>query len=122
VVRSIVEIGFGLVYLIGALFNCLYTWRHGAEFYGGFAARAVWPPARGFVASVVIPRAAIFTGILVGFQALVGLSILSRGALVTPALVAGALFCIGAALVSSLGGAIANMVMACVQIYLALAR
>jgi hypothetical protein len=39
--RNIVEIGFGLLYLVGAIFNVLYTLRHGDEFYGSFAEKSL---------------------------------------------------------------------------------
>jgi hypothetical protein len=120
--RNIFEIGFGLIYVVGAVFNCFYTWRHGAEFYGSFATGAMWPPARQFVPAVVISSATLFTGMLIAFQVIVGLSILSRGTLVVPALGTGAIFCVGAALFSSPGGAIANLIMAGLQTYLAVTR
>ena len=120
--RNIFEIGFGLLYLIGAIFNCLYTLRHGNEFYGSFADKAMLIPSRQFVRKVVIPRARLFTGMLIAFQVLVALSILSRGNLVEPGLIAGAVFCFGAALVSNGSGAIANLLMALVQIFLVFTR
>ena len=30
--RNLIEIGFGVLYLIGAIFNPLYTLRHGDKF------------------------------------------------------------------------------------------
>ena len=118
--RNIIEIGFGLLYLIGAIFNSLYTWRHGNEFYGSFADHAVLVPARQFVRKLVIPRQRLFTGMLIVFQLLVATSILSRGNLVEPGLIAGAVFCFSAALVSNTPGAAANLLMALVQMFLAL--
>src|SRR5271157_2552099 len=118
----IIEIGFGLLYLIGAIFNLLYTLHHGNEFYGSFADKAMLVPSRQFVRKVVIPRAKLFTGILVAFQFLIAISILSRGNLVEPGLIAGAVFCFGAAIVSNPAGAIANLLMALVQIFLAITK
>lgn len=112
--------GFGLVYVVGAVFNSLYTWRHGAEFYGGFAAGAMWALSRRFVQAVVIPSARVFTGMLIVFQVVVGVSILSQGAQAAPGLLAGAAFALGAAFFSSPGGAVANLAMAGLQSYLAL--
>ncbi len=40
ILRNIVEIGFGLLFLVGAIFNVSYTLRHGEEFYGSFATSA----------------------------------------------------------------------------------
>ena len=120
--RNIIEIGFGLLYLIGAIFNSLYTLRHGNEFYGSFADGAMLAPSREIIRRVVIPRARLFTGLLIAFQLLVALSILSRGNLVEPGLIAGATFCLAAAFVSNTPGAFANLLLAAVQTFLALTR
>jgi len=117
--RNIIEIGFGLLYLIGAIFNFLYTLRHGNELYGSFADKAMLVPSRQFVRKVVIPRARLFTGILIAFQLMVASSILSRGNLVDPGLIAGAVFCFSTALVSNTSGVVANLSMALVQMFLA---
>ena len=69
--RNILEIGLGMLYLIGAIFNSLYTFRHGREFYGGFAGEAWLIPARGVIRNAVIPRARVFTILLIVFQVIV---------------------------------------------------
>ena len=120
--RNIIEIGFGLLYLIGALFNFLYTLRHGDEFYGSFADKAMFVPSRQLIRKMVIPRARLYTGLLIAFQLLAALSILSRGAFVEPALIAGATFCFIVVFVSNTPGAIANLLMALVQMLLAFTR
>lgn len=120
--RNILEIGFGLLYLIGAIFNFLYTLRHGDEFYGSFADKAMLAPARQFIQRVVIPQTRLFTGLLIAFELLVALSILSRGGLVELGLFAGAVFCFSVVLVSNVPGAMANLLMAVVQLFLALTR
>jgi hypothetical protein len=120
--RNILEIGFGVLYLIGAIFNSLYTFSHGDEFFGSFAEKAILAPARSFVQKVVIPNAKVFTVLLIIFQVSVAICILSRGALVVPGVMAGAIFCFGAVLVSNPGGAIANLVMAILQLYLGYSR
>ena len=121
-IRNILEIGIGLLFLIGAIFNSLYTFRHGDEFYGSFAENALLPPARRLVRVLVIPNARLFTVLLVVFQLIVAFCILSRGDLVVPGLIAGAIFCFAAALVSNTGGAVANLILAVGQLYLALTR
>jgi hypothetical protein len=118
-IRNLLEIGFGLVYLIGAIFNSLYTLRHGDEFYGSFARGAWFTPSRRFIQAVVIPRSRVFTILLIIFQALVAFAILSRGPIVAYGLIAGALFCQGVVLVSNTTGAIANLVLAAAQFLLA---
>ena len=120
--RNLVEIGFGLLYLIGAIFNSLYTLRHGDEFYGGFADKAILAPAKSLIQKVVIPHARLFTISLIVFQLAVAFCILSRGALVTPGLIAGAIFSFAVVFVSNAPGAIASLVMSVVQLYLALTR
>jgi hypothetical protein len=120
--RNLVEIGFGLLYLIGAIFNSLYTLRHGDEFYGGFADKAILAPAKSLIQKVVIPHARLFTISLIVFQLAVAFCILSRGALVTPGLIAGAIFSFAVVFVSNTSGAIANLVMSVALMYLALIR
>jgi hypothetical protein len=117
--RNLVEIGFGVLYLIGAIFNSLYTFRHGDEFYGGFADKAILSPARILIQKVVIPHGSLFTISLIVFQLIVAYCILSRGPLVKPGLIAGAIFSFGVVLVSNAFGAVANLGMAIVQLYLA---
>ena len=121
-VRDIFEIGFGLLYLVGALFNAAYTLRHGEEFYGSFAEGALFVPFRALIRNVIIPNAVLFSGLLIVFQLLVAYSILSRGALVTSGFTAGAIFCLAAVPVSNVPGAAANLLMAVAQVYLAFTR
>ncbi len=121
-IRNLVEIGFGVLYFVGALFSSFYIWRHGEEFYGSFASGAILSPARQLIRRVVIPRARVFTVLLIVFQLTVALCILSRGALVRPGLIAGAVFAFAAVFASNAPGAIANLVMALVQSYLAFVR
>jgi hypothetical protein len=109
-VRNLIEIGFGALYLIGAIFNSLYTFRHGDEFFGSFANKAILAPSRQLVQKVIIPHAKVFTVLLVIFQVTVAFCVLGRGALVVPGLMAGAVFCFGAVFVSNIPGAIANLV------------
>jgi hypothetical protein len=117
-IRNILEIGFGILFVIGAIFNSLYTFRNGEEFYGSFAEKALLPLSRKLVKNVVIPRDKVFTILLITFQLIVAVFILSRGALVGPALIAGGIFAFGAAWVSNTGGMIANLLMAVLLIYL----
>jgi hypothetical protein len=120
--RNILEVGVGIVYLIGAVFNSLYTFRHGEEFYGIFA-RGTWlKPTGQAMRKMVIPQSKMFTGLLVVFQVSAALSILSRGSFVGFGLIAGATFCFIAALVSNTTGAIANFILAGVQLFLLLTR
>lgn len=122
VLRNILEIGLGLLFLVGAIFNASYTFRHGEEFYGSFAASAWFPPARTLVRRLVIPQAKFFTILLVVLQLSIALMILSRGELVQVGLVVGAGFSLLAALVSNVPGATANLALAIIMALLAFTR
>jgi hypothetical protein len=120
--KNFLEIGFGVIYLIGAVFNFTYTRSHGTEFYTGFADGAWFPPAAWLIRTAVIPNPAVFTAILVSFQVLVGIALLSQGPFVGLALLAGVVFCLYAVFVCNVSGAIANLAMAVLQYYLASLR
>lgn len=120
--RTFGEIGLGVIYLIGAVFNAVWTLGHTGEFYGGFADGAWLGPARSLIRDVVLPNARVFTLLLVVFQTTVAVLVLTRGDLVAPALVAGGAFAVVAALASSPGGTAGNLVLAAVQFALAFAR
>lgn len=120
--RSAAEIAFGVLHAIGAVFNTVYTLRHSAEFYGGFAEGGWFRPAEWFIRNVVMPNGTLFTVLLILFQAAVAIAILSRGDLVTAALLAGGVFALVVAFFSSPGGTAANLVLAAGQFALALTR
>jgi hypothetical protein len=120
--KNIVEIGLGLLFLVGAIFNVSYTLRHGEEFYESFAASAWFRPSRKLVRSVVIPQAKLFTIALVALQVSIAVTILSRGNLIQYGLVAGAVFSLAAVLVSNVPGAIANLALAALLVFLAFTR
>ena len=120
--RNIVEIGFGLLFLVGVIFNASYTLRHGEEFYGSFAASAWFRPARKLVRRVVIPHAKFFTVLLIVVQASIAFMILSRGSLVEAGLMAGAAFSLVAVPVCNVPGAIANFVLAAILALLVFIR
>ncbi len=122
IVKTIVEIGIGLLFLIGAIFNASYTLRHGEEFYGSFAASAWFHPARKLVRNLVIPHAQLFTILLIAAQASIAVMILARGNLVQLGLISGAVFSLAAVPVSNVPGAIANFALVAIQLYLAFTR
>lgn len=121
-VRNLLEIGIGILYSIGAVFNLMYTRNHGEEFYGSFAAGALFKPMRSIVSRIVIPNSKTFTLLLAGFQVLVAVSIFTRGSLTVIGLYAGAAFCVIAAAASNLPGAFANLLLAAAQVVLAYTR
>ena len=120
--RTILEIGFGIIYMIGAGFSLAYILRHGEKFYSGFAERTWFSPAKWFITKFVIPNPRMFTTTLILFQLFVGIAILSQGPSVKLGLLAGTAFCMYAVFVSNLPGAIANLVLAVLQFYLASGR
>lgn len=120
--RSIFEIGLGILYMIGAGFNFAYTLKHGDEFYGGFAKSTWFAPAKWFIEKFVLPTPRIFTITLILFQLFVAVALLSQGAYVGLGLLAGTAFCMYAVFVSNVPGAIANLALAVLQFYLASVR
>ncbi len=120
--RTIGEIGMGLIYLVGAGFNSLWTFGHTDQFYGSFADGAWLGPARSLIRDLIIPNARLFTVLLIVLQVVVGVLILSRGDLVRTALIIGGIFALVAALASSPGGTAGNLFLAGIQFALALAR
>jgi hypothetical protein len=119
ILQTIGEIGFGLLFLVGAIFNLGYTLRHGEEFYGSFAENAWFPPSSSLIRRLVIPHASIFTTLLIALQIGIAILILSRGDFVKTGLIVGCLFSLVAAFASSIGGAIANLILAALMALLA---
>lgn len=120
--RLVGEIGVGVLFAAGAVFNAAYTLGHGDKFYGAWVAGAWHEPARWLLRTVILPHAKAFTVLLILFEATLAVMILGRGGFVRPALVAGAVFCVIAAAVSSPGGTVGNLTLAAMQTALALAR
>ena len=120
IVKTVLEIAFGVLFLIGAIFNTFYTLRHGDVFYGGFADNAMIPIVRKFFRNIVIPHSKFFTIPFIAFELFVAFAILSRGSLVQVGLIAGSAFAFVAVFLSSVGGAIANLIMAIVLLLLAI--
>lgn len=120
--RLVVEVALGVLYAVGAVFNSLYTLRHGADFYEDFADNAWLSPARRLINSLVIPNATVFTLLLIVFQAAIAIAILTRGEFVKPALLAGGAFSLGVAFFSNPAGAFAGLALATLQFGLALSR
>ena len=120
--RPIIEISIGVLYAVGAVFNTVYTLHHSDKFYGAFVEGAWLGPARWFLRTVVLPNATVFTVSVILFEIVVAIMILTRGDLVRAALIAGAVFSVTAAVVSSPGGTAGNLALAAIQVALALGR
>lgn len=122
IIRNVAEIGFGVLFIIGAVFHYSYTLRHGREIYKRFATNAWFNEYRKLIQNSIIPHATYFTVFLIFFQASIGLMLLTRGNLVVPALIAGALFSIFIIPASNVRGAIANLILLVVLIFLILSN
>ena len=83
VLHSALEIGLGVAYGVGAVFNAAYTLNHADDFYGSVARGAWFPPGRWFVEHVILREPAAFTAPLILFELTLAILILSRTALVT---------------------------------------
>ena len=121
-IQNLLEVGIGIIYLVGAGFNFIYTMKHGEKFYAGFAEGAWFAPAKWFIQRFVLPRPGIFTVTLILFQLFVGIALVSQGPYVGLGLLAGTAFCMYAVFVSNVPGAIANLALAVLQFYLASVR
>lgn len=119
---DIVEIGFGVLFIIGAIFHTLYTLRHGKALYGNFANNAWLDLYRTIIWKLVIPHTTVFTILLIIFQMSVGLMILTRGSLIEEGLFAGAAFSLAIIPASNTRGILANSGLAAVLVVLALLR
>ena len=120
--RTILEIGFGVLYMIGAGFSLAYIRKNGEKFYTNFADNTWFAPASWFIRKYVLPYPNIFTTTLILFQLLVAFALLSQGPNVTLGLLAGTAFCMYAVFVSNVPGAVANLALALLQFYLATSR
>ncbi len=118
---NIGRIGFGLLFLVGAVFNLAYTFNHGDVFFGSFEKNAWFPLSRTLVREFVIPQAKVATVAIVLVQVTAAILILS-GIFVETGLIIGAIFAFAAALVSSPGGTIGNLVLGVLQVLLTFAN
>lgn len=120
--RTATEIAVGVLYVVGGVFNIVYTLRHRHEFYGDWADSAWLGPAGSFVRHHVVPRSVVVTVVLIAFQLMIAAAILSRGDVVGPALFLGGAFALVVAVFSSPGGVAANLALAILQFTLAAIR
>ena len=121
-IRTVAELVIGVLYAIGAGHQALFTLRHSQEFYGDMADRAWLRPAEVFIEKLLVPNSVTVTVLVVAFQAAVAIAILTRGAAVGPALVAGGVFSIIGALTGSPAETIGYGVLAGIHFWLASAR
>jgi len=120
--RAVAEIVIGVLYAIGAGDQALNTLRHSQDFYNDMADQAWIRPAEALVDKLFVPNSVTVTVLLVVFQAALAIAILTRGAAVRPALVAGGVFSIVGALTGNPAETIGFGVLAVIHFRLASAR
>ena len=69
--RTFAEIGIGAIYLIGAVFNSIWTLGHTEEFYGGFTEGAWLGPAQSLIRDLIVRNARILGFSLIGIGLLI---------------------------------------------------
>ena len=120
--RSVAEIVIGILYAIGAANQAVFTLRESAEFYQAMADNAWLRPAEALIESFLVPNSVVITVLVIGFEALAAIAILSRTAAVGPALVAGGAFSIIGAFTGNPVETIGYVLLAIVHFGLAFAR
>ena len=112
----------GALYAMGAVHQALYVLPESREFYVSMAAQAWLRPAQVFIEEVLVPNSAVVTVLVAAFEATLAIAILSRGAGVRWALVAGGVFSIVGALTGSPAETIGYGALAAIHFWLAGAR
>ncbi len=112
----------GALYAMGAVHQAVYVLPESREFYVSMAAQAWLRPAQVFIEEVLVPNSAVVTVLVAAFEATLAIAILSRGAGVRWALVAGGVFSIVGALTGSPAETIGYGALAAIHFWLARAR
>jgi hypothetical protein len=120
--RTAIEVVIGVFYTLGAGTQALWVLRHSEKFYRDMADRAWLPPAEAFIEGVLVPNSVLITVLVAVFEAGLAIAILTRGAAVGPALVAGGIFSIVGALTGSPGETVFYGALAAVHFWLAAAH
>jgi hypothetical protein len=117
--RTAAELAIGSLYAIGAGHQTLWVLRHSQEFYGDMANQAWLRPAEIVIEELILPNSVTVTILVIVFQAAVAIGILTRGAAVRPALVAGGVFSIIGAVFGSPAETVGYGLLAAIQFRLA---
>lgn len=120
--RRTSEVVIGVLYAIGAVHQAFFVLPESREFYVAMAAQAWIRPAQIFVEEVLVPNSAAVTVLVAVFEATLAVAILSRGAAVRWALVAGGVFSIVGALTGSPAETIGFGLLAAIHFWLARER
>lgn len=90
--RAVTQTVIGVLYALGTLHQGLFVLRSSQDFYLTMADRAWIGPAESLVENFLVPYSRVVTILVVVFQGLLAVAILSRRQFVAPALVAGGVF------------------------------
>ena len=120
--RTVIEVVIGVFYALGTAAQALWVLPNSEKFYRDMADRAWLPPAEAFIEGALIPNSAAVTVLVAVFEAGAAIAILTRGAAVGPALVAGGIFSIVGALTGSGGETLFYGALALVHFWLAAAH
>jgi hypothetical protein len=120
--RTVIEVVIGVFYAFGAGGQALWILPRGQNWYEDMADRAWLPPAEVFIEKVLVPNSVTVTVLAAIFEAAVAIAILTRGAAVAPALIAGGVFSIVGALIGSPGETVFYGAVAVLHFWLAAAH
>jgi hypothetical protein len=120
--RTVIEVVVGVFYAVGAGGQALWILPRGQKWYEDMADRAWLPPAEVFIEKVLVPNSVTVTVLAAIFEAAVAIAILTRGAAVAPALIAGGVFSIVGALIGSPGETVFYGAVAVLHFWLAAAH
>ncbi len=120
--RTVIEVVIGVFYTLGAGSQALWILPRGQNWYEDMADRAWLPPAEVFIEKVLVPNSVTVTVLAAVFEAAVAIAILTRGAAVVPALIAGGVFSIVGALIGSPGETVFYGAVAVLHFWLAAAH
>ncbi|MEE8376153.1 MAG: hypothetical protein V3S26_07540 [Acidimicrobiia bacterium] len=120
--RTVVEVVIGVFYALGAGYQSLWVLRHSEEFYRDMADGSWLPPAQAFIEKVLVPNSVAVTALVAVFEAGAAIALLTRGAAVVPALIAGGIFTIVGALTSRPGESVFFVALAALHFWLAAAH
>lgn len=120
--RTVIEVVIGMFYAVGAGGQALWILPRGQKWYEDMADRAWLPPAEVFIEKVLVPNSVTVTVLAAIFEAAVAIAILTRGAAVVPALIAGGVFSIVGALIGSPGETVFYGAVAVLHFWLAAAH
>jgi len=90
--HTIAETVIGVLYALGTTYQGLFVLRSSQDFYLTMADRAWIEPAEVFIEDFLVPNSLVVTILVVVFQGVLAVAILSRGSFVAPALMAGGVF------------------------------